>query len=97
LIATIGEALDLGWKLRIFCRFGKRDSMKSIRECKAHVEVDLATLIWTRGRDFPVARLDTRMKCPRCGSRRVLVAFEPPTNPNEHSALASPHWTKRIA
>ena len=97
MIATIGEAYDRGWKLRIYCRFGKRDAMQSIRECKAHVEVDLATLVWTRGRDFPVARLDTRMKCPRCGSRRVLIAFEPPKNPNERAAPSSPHWTKRIA
>ncbi len=80
MIATLGEALDLGWRLRIYCRFGKREGMKSIRECTAYVEVDLPTLVWTRGRDFPIARLDTRMKCARCGSRRVMVAFEPPEN-----------------
>ena len=39
------------------------------------------TLVWTRGADFPIARLDSGMKCPRCGSRRVFVAFEPPSNP----------------
>ena len=75
-IAT--DALNLGWKLKVFCRFGKRDGMKSIRECNASAEVDLETLVWTRGRDFPIARLDSRMKCIRCGSRQVFVAFEPP-------------------
>jgi len=64
MIATIGDAYDRGWKLRIYCRFGNRDGVKSIRECKAHVEIDLATLVWTRGREFPVARLDTHMKVP---------------------------------
>jgi hypothetical protein len=78
--ATLGEAHDLGWKVRVYCRFGKREAMKSIRACTAYVEIDLETLVWTRGRNFPIARLDTRMKCPRCGSRRVMVAFEPPEN-----------------
>ena len=55
-------------------------NLKSIRACTAYIDIDVPTLIWTRGRDFPIARLETRMKCPRCGSRRVLIAFEPPEN-----------------
>ncbi len=78
MVATLGEALDAGWRLTVFCREGKRNGMKSIRECTARVDVDLLTLVWTRGRDFPIARLDSRMKCPKCGSRVVLVAFQPP-------------------
>ena len=43
-------------------------------------ELQLQTLVWTRGRDFPLARLESRLKCPRCGSRRVRLAFSvPPT------------------
>jgi hypothetical protein len=30
--------------------------MKSIRACTAYVDMDLPSLIWTRGRDFPIAR-----------------------------------------
>lgn len=98
MIATIGEALDHGWKLRVYCRAGKGDAMKSVRGCTAYVEIDLETLVWTRGRDFPVARLDTRMKCARCGCRRVLVAFEPPKNSGRATVPEPrPHWTKRIA
>jgi hypothetical protein len=38
------------------------------------------------------------MKCARRGSRRVLVAFEPPKNNGRQTvARASPHWTQRIA
>jgi hypothetical protein len=37
------------------------------------------------------------MKCPRCGSRRVLIAFAPPKNADAASAaVAGPHWTKRM-
>jgi hypothetical protein len=32
-IETLGEALNLGWRLHVRCDYGKRDAMKSIREC----------------------------------------------------------------
>ncbi len=89
MVATLGEAYDLGWQVTIYCRWGKRDGMKSIRECTARVEADLSTMLWTHGRDNPLARLDGRLKCPRCGSRRVLVAFSPPAN--EGKARAALH------
>jgi hypothetical protein len=60
----------------------------SRRECIARVAIDLETLAWIRGRDFPIARLDSRMKCPRCGSRRVLVAFSPPAGEGGAQARA---------
>jgi hypothetical protein len=50
---TLGEAHDLGWKVRVRCAYGKRDAMKSIRECTQNAYLDLLTLLWTRGRDFP--------------------------------------------
>ena len=51
MVATIGEAYSLGWKIRVHCAWGKRDGMKSIRECVARVTIDLETLVWTRGRE----------------------------------------------
>jgi hypothetical protein len=79
-VSTLGEAYDLGWRIIIACDWGKRDGMKTIRECNARIDADLPTLLWTRGRDFPLIRLEGRLKCPRCGSRRVRVMFEAPTN-----------------
>jgi hypothetical protein len=43
----------------------------------------LRILAWFRAfclsvRDFAISRLDSRMKCIRCGSRRVMAALEPP-------------------
>lgn len=78
MITTLGEAFDAGWRLRVYCREGKRDHGKSIRECHAAMTADVETLLWTRGRAFPISSLETRMKCPRCGSRRVSIAFEVP-------------------
>lgn len=79
-IESIGEAYDHGWRVNVRCAWGPRDGIKRVRECVYGVELDLATLVWTRGRDFPLARLESRLKCPRCGSRRVRLAFiVPPT------------------
>lgn len=52
--------------------------MKSIRECVVRVTVDLETLFWAHGKDLPIARLESRMRCIHCGSRRVVVHIEAP-------------------
>jgi hypothetical protein len=57
-------------------RGGRRECMKSVRECKAIIRLDLDTLVWTRGATFPVLMLEGRLKCPRCGSRRVVLLFD---------------------
>ena len=86
MVTTIGEALEAGWRLHIRCAWGRREGLRSVRECKGRLDADLPTLVWTRGRDYPIARLEGRLKCPSCGSRRVLVAFIPPTEPARASA-----------
>jgi hypothetical protein len=74
-VETLGEALDLSWRITVRCALGPRDGMKRVRDCVYGGELDLRTLAWTRGRDFPIARLESQLKCPRCGSRRVRLAF----------------------
>jgi len=80
MVETLGEALIQGWRVTVRCAWGPRDGMKRVRECIYGGELDLRTLVWTRGRDFPVGMLESRLKCPRCGSRRVRVAFSVPPN-----------------
>ena len=60
--------------------------MKSVRECIFRQELDLDTMLCTHGRDFPLSWLESRLKCPRCGSRRVVVLFDVPGNPMRRSA-----------
>jgi hypothetical protein len=80
-VETIGEAWKLGWRITARCAWGKREAMKSIRECKGSSQMDLATLVWTRGAAFPVDQLASRLKCPRCGSREVRLLFDIPRLP----------------
>src|SRR5436305_822309 len=42
---------------------------------------DVHTLISTRGSAFPLTSLEARLKSPLCGSRRVSVIFEVPSEP----------------
>lgn len=66
--------MDLSWDVTVRCAWGKRRHEEYPR-CVYGAELDLPTLVWTRGRDFPLARLESRLKYPRCGSRRVRLAF----------------------
>lgn len=81
-VETLGEMLDLSWRVHARCAWGNRDGMKSIRRCAFSCELDLQTLVLTRGRAFPMGDLASRLRCPRCGSRKMSVAFSPPTNVN---------------
>jgi hypothetical protein len=85
MVATIGEAYSIGWKIRVHCAWGKRLGMKSIRECVAGATVDLETLVWTRGKDFPIARLEAGCGASTaghggwsCTSRRRMTLTQRP-------------------
>ena len=80
-----GDAFAAGWRITARCAWGKREGMKTKRECTYTRELDLETLIWTRGPNFPLSSLDGRLMCPRCRSRRVAVLFQPPTVSNAAS------------
>ena len=86
MISTIGEAHDLGWRIRVYCREWKGRAMKKHRGCTASVDIDLPTLVWTRGRDWPISDIGLRMKCIRCGGRLVAVALEPPPSTDRKAA-----------
>ena len=53
-IETIGEAHPLGWRVIARCAYSRGDgpSSKSSRECIYRKELDMETLVWTRGRTF---------------------------------------------
>ena len=79
-VETLGDALTGGWRVTVRCSDGRSESprSRSSRECGLRQELDMATLVWTRGRAFPLSRLESRLRCPRCGSRHVVVLYQPP-------------------
>jgi hypothetical protein len=52
-VTTIGQALDGHWTLTVRCGWGKRDGMKSIRECVSSADMDLETLGMGEGLRLP--------------------------------------------
>jgi hypothetical protein len=79
-VETLGVAQSLGWKVHMRCATGYREGTKSIRRCVYRKQLDLDTLVSTRGPNFPLSRLESRLMCAACDTRSVKVVFEPPTN-----------------
>lgn len=77
-IETLGEAYQLSWRVRARCVRGYVESPTSMRKCDYRAELDMQTLVWSKGRNFPIGQLGERLMCPRCGSRAVNVMLEPP-------------------
>src|SRR5256885_16437170 len=83
-VETLGEAWKLGWRLKAHCYIVGRKAKTVDRTtvwCDTTTELDLKTLVWTRGEKFPLDQLASRLKCPRCGLRQVRVYFEVPNQP----------------
>jgi hypothetical protein len=88
LIETLGDAFTHSIRIYLACAEGKGSAMKKHRECTFRHELDVMTLVCTRGRDFPLSMLNSRMRCPRCGSRLVRVAWDIPTNADRRSSVS---------
>ena len=61
-VETLGEACSQG-RVTVRCADGRTESPSRYRR-----ELDMETLVWTRGWAFPLSRLESRLRCPRCGS-----------------------------
>jgi hypothetical protein len=63
-VETLGVARSLGWKVHMRCTDGYRESTRSMRRCVYRKQLDLETLVSTRGPNFPLSPLETRLMCP---------------------------------
>jgi hypothetical protein len=81
-VTTLGEAFRLGWRVKAHCLqvgpMAKSGHGRQTVICEVVAELDMKTLLWTRGERFPLELLQSRLRCPKCGSRNVRVIFEPP-------------------
>ena len=86
-IVTLGQAYEAGWRVNARCAHGKKRGMKQMPECYENAELDLETLVWTRGQGFPLQDLWSRLKCPHCWSRRITVLFDQNANVKRHKKV----------
>jgi len=84
-VQTLGETWKLGWQVRARCLWGAPNPHSRHKrlwiECDTTVQLDMATLVWTRGYKFPLDMLQSRLRCPKCGQQRLTVFFEVPGEP----------------
>src|ERR1700684_201424 len=100
-VLTLGEAWKLGWRVRARCLWGgpdhrSRHNRISI-ECDTTVRLDMETLVWTRGSKFPLDQVGSRLKCPKCGERRVQVYCEVPGESRTRGAGCASKTSQRTA
>jgi hypothetical protein len=85
-VETLGDAHALGWQVTVRCAAGKQEAMHRHRECVHSARLDMETLVWTRGRAFPLSRLNSCLRCTRCGSRQVALLYDVPATPKAASS-----------
>ena len=88
-VETLGDALTHSWVAKMACNYGRREGLKHVRECMFRMDLDMETLVCAGGRDFPIARLAERLRCPRCGSREIRLMWDIPSLPTEKTARMS--------
>jgi hypothetical protein len=80
-VETQGVDRSLGWKVHMRCANGYREETRSIRKCVYRKQLDLDTLVCTRGPNFSISRLEARLLDPgphqfkryRCAATRLRV------------------------
>ena len=77
-IETLGALWEQGWTISARCHAPRKRGMKSGHACNWRCELDVRTLLVTRGAPFPVERLSEMMICPRCRQRQVMLTFLSP-------------------
>jgi hypothetical protein len=91
-LENLGQAWRAGWRITAHCLWygqPKRRSDRRIPWCDTVTELDVKTLVWTRGERFPLSELASRLKCPKCGFRNVRVLFNVPAEPGRGTGRAA--------
>jgi hypothetical protein len=77
-ITTLGDVYQARWGVRVRCGRGEHRGIVKLDRCGYEAKVSMETLVCTRGRAFPLARLASRLRCPNCGETHVEVLFDVP-------------------
>ena len=88
-VQTLGDAWMLGGRLHVRCLLvvpKPKSRNPTITMCDTTTELDMKTLVWTRGERLPLDKLPYLFRCPRCGNRKVNVMFDVPNQPNVRAA-----------
>ena len=76
-VETLGVARSLGWKVHMRCANGCRQETRSMRRCVYRKQLDLETLVATRGPNFPLGRLEARLMSPGDVAHKTMIETGP--------------------
>ena len=81
-IETLGELWQQGWRISARCPDRRQEGLKRRRHlCGWRGDLDVMTLLVTRGPGFPLDRLSEVVMCPRCRSRILILSYTAPAEP----------------
>jgi hypothetical protein len=63
-VQTLGEAWHAGWQITARCDEERRSWGKWHQPCVWQRPLDMVTLVATRGQDFPLKLVASRLRCP---------------------------------
>jgi hypothetical protein len=72
-VETLGVARSLGWKVHMRCANGYCEGTRSMRRCVYRRQLDLETLVCTRGPNFPTSRLESGLWIPVLTSAMIFA------------------------
>lgn len=72
---TLDDALKEGVQIELRCQRPSRIGTAKVGRCQCTMRLHVETLVATRGHAFPIRLLQSRLLCPRCGHRNVMVVF----------------------
>lgn len=74
--ARLQDALQDGWTATLYCQ-RRYYALKRVQPCPP-VPLDVATLVGALGSDYRLDRLETKARCPHCGTDGVKVHWHEP-------------------
>ena len=87
MVAVLYQALEDDWLVTLRCD-RRREALKSKPPCTLVPQIlHLPSLIATFGPDLPIEELSNRLRCPKCGSRRVTIDVARSTAPRRRRAM----------
>jgi len=84
--ATLRDAQEGHWQAFLTCH-RRYAALKSAESCPGTVALDLDTLVVALGDAFPLLRLKSRSKCPRCGTSSVAIEWHAPRPPSSPAPI----------
>ena len=90
-IETLGEACSQGWRVTVRCAYGRSEGPRSqsSRECNYRKELDMETLVWTRGRAFPLSSGFTTSMMPSTGIKATSATISPAARQVRHGLIST--------